>query len=128
MNARAKPAQFLFDFARRELEQDSSIDPDVVVERGYESIHRPSNGDQRSRQQLAALKIPTWATREDSYFPGLLIPMFGPTGQRVSVQWKPRMPVPNRDGKKLKYASPKGQANRLDVHPRNRDRDRRSDG
>jgi hypothetical protein len=32
------------------------------------------------------------------------------------------MPVPNRDGKKMKYASPKGQLSRLDVHPRNRDK------
>ena len=32
------------------------------------------------------------------------------------------MPVPNRDGKKLKYASPKGHPSRLDVHPRNRDK------
>ena len=46
--------------------------------------------------------------------------MYGPTGQRVSCQWKPRRPVPNRDGKPMKYASPKGQGSRLDVHPRNR--------
>ena len=47
--------------------------------------------------------------------------MYGPTGQRVSVQWKPRRPV-NHNGKPIKYASPKGQTNRLDVHPRNRDK------
>ena len=45
--------------------------------------------------------------------------MYGPTGQRVSCQWKPRVAVPNRDGKKQRYASPKGQTSRLDVHPRN---------
>jgi putative DNA primase/helicase len=112
---------FLFDQHQRELKQDSAIDPAVVEQRGYESIHRPTNGDQRERERLTRLRIPTWATREDSYFPGLLIPMYGPTGQRVSVQWKPRIPVPNRDGKKMKYASPKGQTSRLDVHPRNRD-------
>ena len=27
--------------------------------------------------------------------------------------------MPNRDDKKMKYTSPKGQTNRLDVHPRN---------
>lgn len=115
-------ARFLFDPARRELEQGSSIDPAVIAERGYESIHRPTSGDQRERQRLTRLGIPTWATKEDSYFPGLLIPIFGPTGQRVSYQWKPRIPVPNRDGNKMKYASPKGQTSRLDVHPRNRDK------
>lgn len=113
------PGRFLLDPARRELVEGSAIDPAVVAERGYESIHRPSNGDQRSRQRLQTLGIPSWAIREDYYFPGLLIPMYGPTGQRVSVQWKPRRAVPNRDGKVMKYASPKGQTNRLDVHPRN---------
>jgi putative DNA primase/helicase len=112
---------FLFDFARRGLEE-SSIDPAVTAERGYESIHRPTNGDSRQRDRLRSLGIPNWATREDSYFPGLLIPMYGTTGARVSYQWKPRRPVPNRDGKEMKYASPKGQTSRLDVHPRNRDK------
>jgi putative DNA primase/helicase len=113
---------FLFDFARRELEVESSIDPAVIAQRGYESIHRPTNGDSRQRDRLRTLGIPTWATREDSYFPGLLIPIYGPTAARVSHQWKPRRPVPNRDGKEMKYASPKGQASRLDVHPRNRNK------
>src|SRR5215207_3672770 len=91
------------------------IDPDVIAERGYASIHPPSNGDQRQRQRLQALKIPSWAIREDRFFPGILMPMYGPTGQRVSCQWKPKNPVRNRDGKPQKYASPKGQTNRLDV-------------
>jgi P4 family phage/plasmid primase-like protien len=113
---------FLLDFHRRELEQDSSIDPAVIAERGIESIHRPTNGDQRQRERLHRLGIPTWATKEDPYFPSLLFPIFGPTGQRVSYQLKPRIPVPNRDGKRVKYASPRGQVSRLDVHPRNRDK------
>jgi hypothetical protein len=107
---------YLFDPARRELEQDSGIAPDVIAERGYESIHRPTNSDKRQRERLRHLGIPTWATKEDSYFPGLLIPMYGPTGARVSCQWKPHIPVSNRDGKKMKYASPRGQTSRLDVH------------
>jgi P4 family phage/plasmid primase-like protien len=117
-----KPGPFLFDQTRRELEQESAIDPAVIAERRYESIHRPTNGDQRQRERLHALQIPTWAIKEDSYFPGLLIPMYGPTGRKVSCQWKPRRPVPNRDGKPMKYASPRGQASRIDVHPRNRDK------
>jgi hypothetical protein len=104
---------YLFDPARRELEQDSGIAPDVIAERGYESIHRPTNSDKRQRERLRHLGIPTWATKEDSYFPGLLIPMYGPTGARVSCQWKPHIPVSNRDGKKMKYASPRGQTSRL---------------
>jgi putative DNA primase/helicase len=92
----------------------------VIAERGYESIHRPTSGDQRQRQRLTRLKIPPFATRESYYFPGMLLPVFGPTGAKVSYQWKPRYPVPDHDGKRQKYISPKGQKNRLDVHPRNR--------
>jgi P4 family phage/plasmid primase-like protien len=117
-----RPGPFLLDPHRRELEQESAIDPAVIAERRYESIHRPSTGDKRSRERLQALQIPTWAIKEDSYFPGLLIPMHGPTGRKVSYQWKPRRPVPNRDGKPMKYASPRGQTSRIDVHPRNRDK------
>ena len=109
---------FLFDGARRELEQDSVIAPAVIAERGYRSISRPTPGDDGPRRELTRLGIPTWATRDDADFPGLLIPMWGPTGQLVSYQWKPRRPVRNRDGKPMKYASRKGTPNRLDVHPR----------
>jgi hypothetical protein len=70
--------QFLFDQHRRELIKESAIDPAVVAERGYDSIHRPTNGDQRQRERLHRLQIPTWAIKEDAYFPGLLIPMYGP--------------------------------------------------
>jgi hypothetical protein len=63
------------------------------------------------------LRIPNWAHNSDTDFAGLLIPMYGPTGRRVSYQWKPRRPVGGK-----KYASPKGHTNRLDVHPRNRDK------
>jgi P4 family phage/plasmid primase-like protien len=112
-------APYLSDPHRSELVEQSAIDPAVVAERGYETITRPSNADQRQRERLNSLRIPTCATKESRYFPGVLIPMFGPTGLKVSYQWKPRIPVPNRDGMPMKYASPRGLANRLDVHPRN---------
>jgi P4 family phage/plasmid primase-like protien len=107
---------------RRELEA-SAINLEVLAERGYESIHRPTNGDRRQIERLRTLGIPSWAIDQDRYFPGLLIPMYGPTGQRVSAQWKPYVEVQNsRNGKRTKYASVKGQTNRLDVHPRNKDK------
>jgi hypothetical protein len=118
--ARHSRGKFLFDQHRRELEIESAIHPDVIAERGYESIHRPTSGDQRQRQRLTRLKIPPFATRENYYFPGMLIPVFGPTGAKASYQWKPRYPVPDHDGKRQKYISPRGQKSRLDVHPRNR--------
>ena len=81
-----RPGPFLLDPHRRELEQESAIDPAVIAERGHESIHRPTNGDARQRHRLRTLDIPTWAIKEDSYFPGILIPMYGPTGRKVSYQ------------------------------------------
>jgi P4 family phage/plasmid primase-like protien len=112
-------AKFLLDPARRELVKESAIDQAVVDERGYESITRPTSGDQRQRERLRRLGIPSWAIKEDRYFPGILIPRSGPTGARVGYLWKPRVPVPDANGKTRKYANPKGQANRIDVHPRN---------
>lgn len=103
---------------RRELHQESAISTDVTRERGYETITRPSNADRRNVERLQALNIPSWAINEDRYFPGILIPIWGVTGRVVSHQWKPRVAVANRDGKKMKYASAKGQSSRLDVHPR----------
>jgi P4 family phage/plasmid primase-like protien len=110
---------FLFDQARRELEKESAIDPEVIAERGYDSVNRPTSGGKRPRERLKRLHIPGWAIKEDTYFPGLLIPIYGPTGARVSYQWKPRIPATDGDGKRQRYASPRGQKSRLDVHPRN---------
>ncbi|HZN75692.1 MAG TPA: phage/plasmid primase, P4 family [Micromonosporaceae bacterium] len=113
---------FLLEHHRQELVAQSAIDPAVLEERGYRTVGRPTPNDDRPRQDMKRLGIPSWALNEDRYFPGLLIPMYRATGERISWQWKPRVPVPDRDGKPRRYASVKGHANRLDVHPRNRDR------
>lgn len=113
----------LFPEHRRELETASAVHPDVIAERGYRTIGRPSGNDNRPREELRRLGIPTWATNEDRYFPGLLIPMYRATGERITWQFKPRIAPPGaKPGKTRKYASVKGQANRIDVHPRNRNR------
>lgn len=108
----------LDDFHRRELLEKSSIDPEVAAERGYFSIMRPNNCDNRPIEQLKSYGIPTWAFKEAYYFPGLVIPWYRPTGELSQRQWKPRNPVPNREGKFMKYASPRGCSSQLDVHPR----------
>jgi putative DNA primase/helicase len=54
-------------------------------------------------------------------FPGLVIPMHTPAGGRISAQWKPWTPV-THNGNKRKYACPVGEGNRIDVHPRNKDK------
>lgn len=108
----------LFDHHRKELIEASAIDPEVVRERGYRTIARPTPNDQRPRHEAQRLGFPSWAIREDHHFPALHIPQYGPRGDRYAGQIKPRIAVPDRTGKKMKYAAAKGGALRLDVHPR----------
>ncbi len=112
----------LLDTHWAELHTQSAIAEDTIWARGYQSITRPTNTNQEPRQHLTRLGIPTWATSEDRYFPGLLIPLYRATGERISWIFKPRVPVTNRDGKKMKYASARGLSSVVDVHPANRDR------
>jgi hypothetical protein len=104
---------------RRELLRRSSIGPDVIAERRYQTITWGLN-DRRGHDILAELGIPSWARAEERGS-GLLIPMYRATGERISVQWRPEKQI-RKDGQYVKYVSVKGQASRLDVHPRNRDR------
>lgn len=121
-------------YHRKELETESSIAPDVIEERGYRTVDRPDtnanyafrlpNGRHMggagisSRDFLSGIGFPSWAIRENYMFPGLWIPNYAPDGTLTPGQWKPRNPVPNRDGKKMKYTSARGHASTLDVHPR----------
>jgi putative DNA primase/helicase len=106
----------------RELQTASSIDPDVIKERGYVTVGRPKAGlldeyGRDTRERLRTLGFPSWAIREDYYFPGLHIPQYTPAGVCYAGQFKPFRAVPGRDGKPQRYASAKGPS-RLDVHPR----------
>jgi P4 family phage/plasmid primase-like protien len=112
----------LFDEHHRELAGESAISEEVIAGRGYRSISRPTNTHDEPRQELKRLGIPTWATAENRYFPGLLIPLYRPTGERISAVFKPRVAVPNREGKLMKYAAVKNRPSVIDVHPANRDR------
>ena len=69
---------------RHELERGSSIDPAVIAERGYRTI------DQRDRDDLTAIGI---RLTSKTCFPGLLLPMFRATGERISAQFKPATPI-----------------------------------
>jgi P4 family phage/plasmid primase-like protien len=103
----------------RELLEGSGISPEVVNARGYQTLERQTASDSRTR--LKALGIPKWAWKEDWNLPGLLIPIWGAKGERVSAQFKPWSPV-NHQGSIRKYANCMGQTNRLDIHPFNRDK------
>ena len=98
---------------RRELEQASAISPAVIAERGYRTLASPLD-----RDELAALGI---NIRLEECFPGLLLPLFRATGERISTQFKPAKPFATKGRlKPAKYLSPRGQGNCLDVHPQNR--------
>ena len=77
----------LAEVHRKEIIVDSSVDEAVARERGYTTVGRPNaalrDGHGRdTREQLKAMGFPSWAIREDYYFPGLLIPQYTPSGRR----------------------------------------------
>jgi putative DNA primase/helicase len=95
---------------RLELVRGSAIDPAVVAERGYRSL------EYQQRDELTSLGIRVY---EKAAFPGLLLPIYRATGERISAQFKPATPLLIR-GRSLKYISPSSRPICLDVHPRNR--------
>lgn len=90
----------------------SEISPEVRDARGYETLY----GTDEDRARLREESIPVWAWREESAFPGLLIPLYRVTGERIGAQFKPGQPQPHGE-KTMKYASPVGTKPRLDVPP-----------
>jgi hypothetical protein len=54
--------------------------------------------------------------------PALLIPIYSPTGQKQLYQARPDNPRIGKNGKPVKYETPKGSSMVLDVHPHVRDK------
>jgi P4 family phage/plasmid primase-like protien len=108
----AAPAVRLSAAHQAELDA-SAITPEHIGARGYQTLH----GSDEERAGLKEIRIPRWAWRDDSAYPGLLIPMYRVTGERIGYQWKPAVPQEAPGGKREKYASQSGTPNRLDVPP-----------
>lgn len=98
---------------------EAAIDHEVVERRGYRSLCRADGLD--PLRELSRLGLPAWARSEDSRAPGLLIPLYGPSGAHAGWQYRPDRP-PIVNGKTRKYANQRGRTNVLDVHPSNRNR------
>jgi len=96
----------------------SGISDDVIDARVYETLMR-SNSDLRPQRRLEALGFAVGAFDDERRFPGLLIPMYGPTGVRASFQYRPDHPRSDGKGKARKYEALKGRPSVLDVHPFN---------
>jgi len=96
----------------------SRISQEFIDSRGYRTVGPDW------RETLKEHGCPAWAMRDDSAFPALVLPMYRPrSGEFIGFQFKPAVPQP-RPGtdKTVKYVSPRGMGNRLDVHPMVRDR------
>lgn len=87
-----------------ELLAASGISPDHARSRGYRSV------DQKTR--LEQIKV----TRAGRCIPGLLVPQLRPDGSTWGYQYRPDSPR-LRDGKPVKYETPTGQRNGIDVPP-----------
>src|SRR5260370_30382934 len=113
------PDEHLMTFHADQLLRASAMAEDVVRERGYQSMSRPTPGDQRPRDMPRRRGIPAWGRDEDARFPGLLIPPYRPTGEQIGWQYRPdRPPRDPKTGKYRKYAAQTGRASVVDVHPR----------
>ena len=91
----------------------SAISREIIAERGYRTVH------EEDAKVLASYGVPAWARQNSDCFPGILIPMYSPAGERTSCQYRPDSPVTDTKGKLRRYVSQGGRASVLDVHPRN---------
>jgi hypothetical protein len=89
---------------QRMLLRGSGISSEVVKARGYRTI-----------ETKAELRRLGFADSQCNP-PGLLIPIFSPTGEVANYQFRPDQPR-IRNGKPVKYETPWGSQMSLDVHP-----------
>jgi len=89
---------------RLSLLEESTISPQVIVERGYYTA--------KSKAELGRLGF----SPSQRLAPALVIPMYAPTGELTTHQVRPDAPR-EIDGKAVKYETPAKSPLRLDVHP-----------
>jgi Domain of unknown function (DUF3854) len=87
------------------LLEESGISPEVVGAHGYRTVETKSE-----------LKRLGFSERQCNK-PGLLIPVYSPTGEVATYQYRPDLPRIGKDGKPVKYETPSGTRMVLDVHP-----------
>lgn len=99
----------LADKHRKMLVRESLIGRDEIRARGYRTL--------RSKAELERLGF----GRAQRNTPGLLIPIHGLGGDVATYQYRPDQPR-IRDGRPVKYETPRGSRMALDVHPHARAR------
>jgi hypothetical protein len=100
----------LAEHHKKMLIVESSIARDVAEARGYRTI-----------EKKVELKTRGFADRQCNP-PGLLIPIYSPTGEIVNYQFRPDQPRIGKNGRAIKYETPAGTRMVLDVHPSARKR------
>src|SRR3712207_931854 len=90
---------------RHELLEESGIDLEVVLARGYRTV--------KCKAELQRLGF----SASQQLVPALLVPMYSPSGKRTTYQIKPDKPRHSDDGKSVKYETPTHTELHLDVHP-----------
>ena len=94
----------LADHHRRMLTEESAIKPEVVDARGYRTVN--------TKAELKKLEF----SETQRITPALLIPIYGPDGEVATHQTRPDEPR-WKDGKPIKYETPRASRMTLDVHP-----------
>jgi hypothetical protein len=95
----------LADQHKKMLIDESSIARDVAEARGYRTIEK--------KVELKTLGF----SDSQRNTPGLLIPVYSPTGEIATYQFRPDQPRIDKKGKSVKYETPSGTRMVLDVHP-----------
>lgn len=83
--------------------EESGISDAVIDARGYRSV--------TDHKELANLGF------TPCQVPGLLLPVYAPDGSQPYCQYRPDRPRFDKNGKAIKYETPKGQGLRLDCLP-----------
>jgi hypothetical protein len=102
-NIFSKAASNLLETHFEHLSTGSGISAEVILERGYESILGKAN--------LVKLGF----SRAQQHIPGILIPLWGVDGKEAGYQYRPDSPRVDGKGRPVKYESPPGAGNRLDL-------------
>src|SRR5919106_2830693 len=90
---------------RQMLESGSAISPEVIAARGYRTV--------TNKRELGELGYsPT-----QRQVPGLLLPVHATDGSEPTHQYRPDSPRTGRDGKPVKYETPKNSGIRIDCPP-----------
>jgi hypothetical protein len=92
------------------LREESGITQEVIDTRGYRTV--------KTKAELETLGF----SNSQCNKPGLLIPVYSPTGDIATYQFRPDMPRIDKNGKSVKYETPSGSRMVLDVHPFARER------